>query len=184
LIHIFIALTDGNVRCEQDIIDNLRSVNAAGIMIAEQILRDPAVFARAVALQTDHSNAVPEISRYQSVMSLAHEYIDLIQQLDVSFRRDGEAVGHDGARARCSGGGGRLSNWWSNAAVVKNHLLAMFGKQNKLLARSTFRNAVDADAVITFFKRRFADKKSVSADEATEEESDVGALLETLLISQ
>lgn len=44
------VITNGNVRQYKDVIDNLRQTQASGIMIAEQILRDPAIFARAFNL--------------------------------------------------------------------------------------------------------------------------------------
>lgn len=43
------VVTNGNVRCPEDVADNLVATGAAGIMVAEEILRDPAVFARARA---------------------------------------------------------------------------------------------------------------------------------------
>jgi len=41
--------SNGNVRCAGDVVANLASTGACGIMVAEEILRDPAVFARARA---------------------------------------------------------------------------------------------------------------------------------------
>eukprot|EP01134_Creolimax_fragrantissima_P007350 CFRG7350T1 len=40
------VLSNGNVRAFSDVQDNLRTTRAAGIMVAEQLLRDPALFAR------------------------------------------------------------------------------------------------------------------------------------------
>jgi tRNA-dihydrouridine synthase 1 len=43
------VVTNGNVRCPRDVANNLAATGAAGIMVAEEMLRDPAVFARARA---------------------------------------------------------------------------------------------------------------------------------------
>eukprot|EP00041_Stephanoeca_diplocostata_P038802 m.1556443 g.1556443 ORF g.1556443 m.1556443 type:complete len:770 (+) comp25272_c2_seq20:256-2565(+) len=67
-------LANGNVRCAQDVVDNLQSTDTQGIMSAEGILDDPAIFAQArdklspcagnVSMEGDaHSSAVPHCDR-------------------------------------------------------------------------------------------------------------------------
>lgn len=45
------VLSNGNVRCPADVARNLRSTGCEGIMVAEQLLNDPALFARATAIE-------------------------------------------------------------------------------------------------------------------------------------
>jgi tRNA-dihydrouridine synthase len=44
------CVTNGNVRCAADVQANLAQTGAAGIMVAEHLLKDPALFARARAI--------------------------------------------------------------------------------------------------------------------------------------
>lgn len=41
------VITNGNVRCAEDVTSNLRETGCEGIMCAEQLLKDPALFERA-----------------------------------------------------------------------------------------------------------------------------------------
>ena len=40
----FPVLSNGNVRCPQDVVDNLMTTKACGVAVAEEILRNPGLF--------------------------------------------------------------------------------------------------------------------------------------------
>jgi tRNA-dihydrouridine synthase len=115
------VVANGNVRCPGDVRASLAATGAAGVMVAEQILRDPAVFARArrelIAVAPPFSGdgaesaaeaaraaeaaaaAAPEVP---SVRRLVDEYAALIEALDAV---GDAAAGGDVAGGDVAGGG-------------------------------------------------------------------------------
>eukprot|EP00434_Breviolum_minutum_P044825 symbB.v1.2.040085.t1/scaffold6980.1/size14089/1 len=53
-------LSNGNVKCATDVVENLKYTKCDGIMVAEQLLRDPALFARVQGMQVSHPLQVVE----------------------------------------------------------------------------------------------------------------------------
>eukprot|EP00613_Pedinella_sp_CCMP2098_P062321 CAMPEP_0171985000 /NCGR_PEP_ID=MMETSP0993-20121228/274120_1 /TAXON_ID=483369 /ORGANISM="non described non described, Strain CCMP2098" /LENGTH=441 /DNA_ID=CAMNT_0012637843 /DNA_START=186 /DNA_END=1512 /DNA_ORIENTATION=+ len=83
------VVANGNVRCPRDVTANLASTGAAGIMVAEEILRDPAVFSRSRWELTSTGGGVDgakaatdPCSPPPSGKDLADEYIHLLEGLD------------------------------------------------------------------------------------------------------
>lgn len=74
------VLSNGNVRCVSDVSANLQETNAAGIMVAEHLLKDPALFAR---VSTEHPIKIKE---------LALDYLRLVHALDKSEAETGGDV--------------------------------------------------------------------------------------------
>ncbi|KAK7248774.1 tRNA-dihydrouridine synthase [Aureococcus anophagefferens] len=102
-----VVLSNGNVRSSADVAANLAATGAAGVMVAEQLLRDPSLFA-------------PAPRRPEALLG---EYLDLLLDLErraAGPRDDGSTRGKDGAVTRAaSRGAPRYSNWWANVDVVK-----------------------------------------------------------------
>lgn len=69
-------IANGNVRCYKDVIDNLEFTKADGIMSAEGILDDPAIFIR-----DDEEN-----TKKPDKISLAIEYLDLVIKYPVIMK--------------------------------------------------------------------------------------------------
>ena len=91
--------TNGNVRCVGDVGANLEETAAAGIMVAEQILRDPALFQRArreMAVAT--TTAEQQDPQAPPVVDLA-SYVRIVEELEGGHwrpcprRRRGRSVG-------------------------------------------------------------------------------------------
>ncbi|KAH8086702.1 hypothetical protein JL720_7142 [Aureococcus anophagefferens] len=77
------VLSNGNVRSSADVAANLAATGAAGVMVAEQLLRDPSLFA-------------PSPRRPEALLG---EYLDLLLDLERRGvpRDDGSTRGKDGA---------------------------------------------------------------------------------------
>jgi tRNA-dihydrouridine synthase len=86
-------LSNGNVRSREDVALNLRATGADGVMVAEELLRDPSLFA-------------PEKI---SAPALIGAYLDLLRECDIP-REDGSVSGcveinqRVGLRAAVAGG--------------------------------------------------------------------------------
>ena len=135
-------LSNGNVRSREDVALNLKATGADGVMVAEELLRDPSLFA-------------PE---KRSSPALIGEYLDLLRECDIP-REDGSVSGKDGAvtRARTEGVE-RYSVWWANIEVVRCHVKRMLesgGSSSKeTLQRNTFRKATSLADVDRYLRAR------------------------------
>jgi hypothetical protein len=114
-------------------------------MVAEQLLRDPALF----------SGAAPDPAE------AVRAYLDACASLEASSglrREDGSRRGRDGAVTRAPpDGGARYSNWWANVEVVRAHvrrLLENHGGARDSLQRNTFRRAESVLAVDAYLRKR------------------------------
>jgi tRNA-dihydrouridine synthase len=76
------VLSNGNVRCPQDIIENLAATGAAGIMVGEYLLKDPAVFGRACGLHRGNVEEATICAMVPTLKDLAVEYLELLKVLD------------------------------------------------------------------------------------------------------
>eukprot|EP00928_Gymnodinium_smaydae_P080364 TRINITY_DN64077_c0_g1_i1.p1 TRINITY_DN64077_c0_g1~~TRINITY_DN64077_c0_g1_i1.p1 ORF type:complete len:525 (-),score=127.79 TRINITY_DN64077_c0_g1_i1:106-1590(-) len=102
------VLANGNVRCAADVAANLRSTGCEGVMVGEQILRDPALFQRARSLvaaeDSGSAAAVPCLA------GLIDEYLRYCLRQEAEAAATGEA----------------FSVWDLRACdVVRNHLRSM-----------------------------------------------------------
>ncbi|CAK9031320.1 unnamed protein product [Durusdinium trenchii] len=72
------VLSNGNVKSAEDVERNLAFTQCDGIMVAEQLLRDPALFQRAFSTtpSTPYGKALP------AALPLIHEYLEHCLQLD------------------------------------------------------------------------------------------------------
>ena len=152
----FPVLTNGNVRGQEDVLNNLRYTKAAGIMVAEELLRDPALFARAGA------GAGVEVEVPRRGVDLAEAYCKACETSGLRLD-DGSRNGKNGNQIRGLVAEGepefeRFSNWWTNAESVKGHLKNMLGEKGDLTSRRTFKKAEGADGAIHCFRRRFSIK--------------------------
>ena len=75
------VVTNGNVRCPSDVCANLAFTGAAGIMVAEEILRDPAVFSRS-RFELVAGDGESDFLPLPRVKALADEYVQLLEELD------------------------------------------------------------------------------------------------------
>jgi tRNA-dihydrouridine synthase len=109
------VLTNGNVRCVGDVGANLEETAAAGIMVAEQILRDPALFQRArremaVATTTAEQQG-PQAPR---VVDLAESYVRIVEELErgtlAAVSKECAGGGSVGRRLRMEDGSTHASN--------------------------------------------------------------------------
>ncbi|CAE7700506.1 DUS1L [Symbiodinium microadriaticum] len=89
------VLSNGNVRCAQDVTDNLKFTSCEGIMVAEQLLRDPALFSRVKGVEP-------------APLELIDEYLTYCLELDGS--QSGECFSVWDAR---------------NVDVLRNHLRSL-----------------------------------------------------------
>ncbi|CAE8627905.1 unnamed protein product [Polarella glacialis] len=100
------VLSNGNVRCPADVCTNLASTRCEGIMCAEQLLKDPALFERAAAHSAKAAGSIP--ARLPSAEELVEEYLGLCCDFD----------GEDDAHC--------FSVWGaSNGHVVREHVNRM-----------------------------------------------------------
>lgn len=177
------VVTNGNVRCPEDVVENLATTGAAGIMVAEQILRDPAVFARAHQLMKHATfSGIPgtEAIEVPRVLDLVYEYVALTNDLDAEADNSDKVAAEttigprkrlrmidnstpvpNSRMSRATGNFERLSVWWTNTEVAKGHLKHMLGEKGQLVSRNTFKKAKDVAAVFECFRRRFAVKAKV-----------------------
>ena len=143
-------LSNGNVRARDDVALNLRATGADGIMSAEELLRDPSLFA-------PEKRAAP---------ALIGEYLNLLQECDMP-REDGSVSGKDGAVTRATTEGvERYSVWWPNIEVLRQHVKRMLergGSNKETLQRNTFRKA----ATIADVDRYLRGRLRLVADPAT-----------------
>ena len=157
------VLSNGNVRSPEDVTNNLKYTKAAGIMVAEELLRDPALFARAGA-RADGEAEVP-----RKGVELVEEYCRVCESCGLKLD-DGSRNGKNGNQIRGAAGEGeedfeRFSVWWTNAESVKGHLKNMLslgtkgGSKGDLTSRRTFKKAEGADGAIHAFRRRFSINK-------------------------
>ena len=136
------VLSNGNVRSREDVALNLKATGADGVMVAEELLRDPSLFA-------------PEKI---SAPALIGEYLDLLRESDIP-REDGSASGKDGAVTRATTEGvERYSVWWANVEVLRCHVKRMLergGSSSKeTLQRNTFRKAATLADVDRYLRGR------------------------------
>ena len=146
------VLTNGNVRGAEDVLNNLRHTKAAGIMVAEELLRDPALFARA--------GAGADVEVPKRVVDLAEAYSKACESCGLRLD-DGSRNGKNGNQIRGVAAEGevefeRFSTWWTNAESVKGHLKNMLGGKGDLTSRRTFKKAEGANGAIHSFRRRFS----------------------------
>ena len=134
-----IVLSNGNVSCAADVAQNLQRTGAGGVMVGEQILRDPGLF--------DRQQSDPEWGPYSyGGLCLALEYAELLDNEDTGGEcwlpmDDGTPGGLSGDSSerwvRNVVAAGlefeRYSVWWTNHAVVWQHLEHMLGQQGLLL---------------------------------------------------
>ena len=135
-------LSNGNVRSREDVALNLKATGADGVMTAEELLRDPSLFA-------------PE---KLSPPALIKDYLDLLRECDVP-REDGSVSGKDGAVTRATTQGvERYSVWWANIEVLRCHIKRMLergGSSSKeILQRNTFRKAATLADVDRYLRGR------------------------------
>jgi tRNA-dihydrouridine synthase len=143
-------LSNGNVRSRDDVALNLKATGADGIMSAEELLRDPSLFA-------PEKRAAP---------ALIGEYLNLLQECDMP-REDRSVSGKDGAVTRATTEGvERYSVWWPNIEVLRQHVKRMLergGSNKETLQRNTFRKA----ATIADVDRYLRGRLRLVADPAT-----------------
>ena len=142
------VLSNGNVRCRGDVAANLAFTGADGVMSAEQLLRDPALF--------DETSPAPA--------ALVGEYLDLCAACESRAlpREDGSKNGKDGAVTRSvTTGVERYSVWWPNIEVVRCHAKRMLeglgtgrGSGLEILQRNTFRRAEEVARVDEYLRKR------------------------------
>ena len=138
------VLSNGNVRCSADVAANLAATGAAGVMVAEQLLRDPSLFG-------------PAPRRPEALLG---EYLDLLLDLERRGvpRDDGSTRGKDGAVTRAASRGAlRYSNWWANVDVVKTHakrLLESNRAHAETLQRNTFRKCLSVASLDAYLRKR------------------------------
>ncbi|CAE7286587.1 Dus1l [Symbiodinium sp. CCMP2592] len=89
------VLSNGNVRCAQDVTNNLKFTSCEGIMVAEQLLRDPTLFSRVKGVEP-------------APLELIDEYLTYCLELDGS--QSGECFSVWDAR---------------NVDVLRNHLRSL-----------------------------------------------------------
>ena len=145
------VLSNGNVRCRGDVAANLEETGADGLMVAEQLLRDPALFSE-------------DGDRPTSPAALVGAYLDACAATEARRgvpRDDGSTAGRDGAVSRAESpqdGAARYSNWWPNVDVVRCHvkrLLEPAGAAHKeTLQRNTFRKALSVANVDAYLRKR------------------------------
>ena len=135
-----VVLSNGNLRCHEDVHTNLRVTGAAGLMVAEQLLRDPAVFTAPAGRLTGPPPG------YCGGMQLALEYAECLERAAAKRGGGGSAQGGAGGSRRCrledgaNDGGNRnrtaartcvkqgeeeferYSVWWNNCECVSQHL--------------------------------------------------------------
>ncbi|CAH0364521.1 unnamed protein product [Pelagomonas calceolata] len=137
-------LSNGNVRSREDVALNLKATGADGVMVAEELLRDPSLFA-------------PE---KRSPPALIRDYLNLLQECESDVpREDGSVSGKDGAVTRATTEGvERYSVWWANIEVLRCHVKRMLergGSSSKeTLQRNTFRKAATLADVDRYLRAR------------------------------
>jgi len=108
------VFSNGNVRCAQDAVSNLAETGAAGVMVAEELLRDPALFDAVRLLLSGDS---PEPMRRADLVGA---YLDACAACDQNGRlkrEDSSSWGKHGVMTRGESresGGARYSVWWPN----------------------------------------------------------------------
>ena len=133
-----LVLSNGNVRCSADVHANLASTAAAGVMVAEQLLRDPSVFSSSHQSHTHagHTLLQPWLGKD---LSLALDYCRCVEVASAGSagRRcrmedgatDGGNRGRRAARTVVEEGVSsefeRCSVWWTNYECVSGHLKHM-----------------------------------------------------------
>jgi len=169
----FPVLSNGNVRCPQDVVDNILSTKAAGVAVAEEILRNPGLFDEVNSLLMGRVWEFEKPHKPRRLKMLA-EYLDVIRELDetqevpsedgsgwrVGLVLGGWYKGRNMVRADSLEGFGktRYSNWWPHAEVLKQHARRIVDTPEcgfrELCQRSTYRKTrlmVDID---TFLRKR------------------------------
>eukprot|EP00607_Mallomonas_marina_P004805 CAMPEP_0182432962 /NCGR_PEP_ID=MMETSP1167-20130531/59923_1 /TAXON_ID=2988 /ORGANISM="Mallomonas Sp, Strain CCMP3275" /LENGTH=372 /DNA_ID=CAMNT_0024621073 /DNA_START=305 /DNA_END=1420 /DNA_ORIENTATION=- len=87
-------ISNGNVRCWEDVLNNLRDTGADGVMSAEGLLDTPTLFSPSLSLEdtqsTSISTASESISNHVShsfnSLSIALEYLDLVELYPVKLK--------------------------------------------------------------------------------------------------
>jgi hypothetical protein len=133
-----------------DVHHNLRVTQASGIMVAEELLRDFALFSRpACAMKS---------------LELSELYCRTCEELnpDVAMDDGSTILPRNGGQVRGKGDFERYSVWWTNAETMKGHLKNILAQKGNLVSRNTFKNAAVVPDVIHCFRRRFSIVKDVS----------------------
>ena len=182
------VLSNGNVRSANDVRENLRSTGAAGVLVAEEILRYPALFRDVLTISeppTPHQRA-----------DLIREYLDLCHDLELrGLKRDDRStkVKHGNlARAPSAPNDGpRYSNWWPNIECVRQHCRRMLDdspldphrvslKFIDVFQRNIFRKAVSVLQIDAYLRKRLNLRpRPLDGDppeEDYEDDDDLGAL--------
>ncbi len=140
------VLSNGNVRNIHDVHHNLNVTKAGGIMVAEELLRDFALFSR------------PDNT--MNSLELADLYCQTCEAMEPDLTMDdGSAIGTNGAQLRGRSEFERYSVWWTNAETMKGHLKTILAQKGNLVSRNTFKNAVTVQEAIHCFRRRFSIQK-------------------------
>ena len=145
------VLSNGNVRCAADVKINLAKTQAAGLMVAEQLLRDPALFAR-VDHKMERLAGAPKWHCGGAVLALRYALTcERAATGSALFGGGGSGGGGGALRQRCRLDDGsrppdrnrrgkratvkdaerdefeRYSVWWTNHEVVLQHIGQMLG---------------------------------------------------------
>jgi len=141
-----LVLSNGNVGCCADVNANLAATGAHGLMVAEQLLRDPALFALPTAAAGQLAGGFDKVGHCAG-MTMALEYVKCLER----------AAGHRHGARRCrledgaNHGGNygrraprsvvkedeefeRYSVWWTNYECVSHHLRHMFEPESPLVS--------------------------------------------------
>ena len=182
-LYPFPVISNGNVQCPQDIVDNLKAnPRAAGVAVAEEILRYPAIFDDALTLLAGREIFYEESDRRHRLLLLG-EYLDICNEFDkngVIVREDfSEWVKTGGGMVRADSRPGstsaRYSNWWPHGEVVKQHcrrIIDATGLFKDICQRSTFRKTRWLSELDTFLRKRL----NIPGLEMSEEEVMVNIL--------
>jgi tRNA-dihydrouridine synthase len=145
------VLSNGNVRCATDVKASLAKTGAAGLMVAEQLLRDPALFAR-VDHRMERLAGAPKWQCGGAAMALQYALTcERAATGSALFGGGGGGGGGGTPRRRCRLDDGsrppdcnrrgqratvkdaerdefeRFSVWWTNHEVVLQHIGQMLG---------------------------------------------------------
>uniref|UniRef100_A0A7S3K4J3 tRNA-dihydrouridine(16/17) synthase [NAD(P)(+)] n=1 Tax=Aureoumbra lagunensis TaxID=44058 RepID=A0A7S3K4J3_9STRA len=153
------VLSNGNVRCAQDVLTNLSYTQADGVLVAEELLRNPSLFSFE---QRDSSLSISSCTRVQ----LLGEYLDLCASLDHLVPRKDNSLRHtqgnlmraptpdtNSTSKLC-----RYSNWWPNIECIKHHCKQIIQSDPAipvdLFSRNTYRKATCPVLLDAYLRKR------------------------------
>lgn len=137
------VLTNGNVSSFADALESLRITGADGVMSAEQILRDPALFARCNLAMSEGEIIATETELLPNALELSNEYLSMCAE-HVPTSVWEESVWEDADLASCD--------------VVRHHLSRMLQNLHgtgNFLSLVEYLTAKSIREVIHLFRNRF-----------------------------